>query len=177
MLLVNKCSIFSCLKLKRRPNLGFAPLFWQTLYKPEVWPAHDTRFLLGPGKSGKTVRQDLPVPQHQPQSECNSSSCERAVLRDKHTKTHDKHCPLSSGGEREAGALHAANGPDEESSEWKAQPEVGVDDRYSHHHWGKIVQATSKDAYFSYCNFFPWNLQALEGKKKEIEFFFLLHFI
>lgn len=49
--------------------------FSQTLYKPEVRPAHDTRFLLGPGKSGKAVRQDLPVPQYQPQSE--RESCRR----------------------------------------------------------------------------------------------------
>lgn len=41
-----------------------------------------------------------------------------AVLRDKQAKkTHCNRPLLSSGGEREAGALHAANGPDEEPPE------------------------------------------------------------
>ena len=38
------------------------------------------------------------------------------------------------GCEREAGALHAADGPDEEPPEREAQPEVGVDDSHPHHH-------------------------------------------
>ncbi|XP_061552332.1 required for meiotic nuclear division protein 1 homolog isoform X1 [Phycodurus eques] len=82
-------------------------LHLETSHQPELRPPAHARLLLGPRDSGEDLRQDLPVPQHQPQGQ---------------------------GCEREAGALHSADGPDEESPERKAQLAAGVDDRHPHHH-------------------------------------------